>query len=63
MDGASGTDGLEVTSQRLPPPYDEGLMVVQDGLNTAPLARQNFKLIPWREVRRALLEPAEPQRR
>lgn len=61
VDGTSGTDGLEVTSQRLPPPYDEGLLVVQDGLNTAPLARQNFKLIPWQRVRRALPEAPQPK--
>lgn len=60
VDGTSGTDGLEVTGQRLPSPYEEGLLVVQDGLNTAPLARQNFKLIPWREVRQALPGPVEP---
>jgi 3-phytase len=63
VDGTSGTDGLEVTSERLPPPFDEGLLVVQDGRNSSPSARQNFKLIPWREVRRALPEPARPQPR
>ncbi len=63
VDGASGTDGLEVTSQPLPPPYEEGLLVVQDGLNTAPLARQNFKLVPWSEVRQVLHEPVESQLR
>jgi 3-phytase len=58
VDGASETDGLEVTSERLPPPFDEGLLVVQDGSNTRPRAPQNFKLVPWSEVRRALaLEP------
>jgi len=63
VDGASGTDGLEITSQPLPPPYEEGLLVVQDGLNTAPVAHQNFKLIPWSEVRQVLPRPAEPQLR
>jgi 3-phytase len=34
------------------------LLVVQDGSNTRPRAPQNFKLVPWSEVRRALaLEP------
>jgi 3-phytase len=56
VDGTSGTDGIEVTSQALPPPYDEGLLVVQDGRNSSPAARQDFKLVPWREVRRALSE-------
>jgi 3-phytase len=63
VDGTSGTDGLEVTSERLPPPYDEGLLVVQDGRNSSPAARQDFKLVAWREVRRALSEPTEPQPR
>jgi 3-phytase len=65
VDGTSGTDGLEITSQRLPAPYDEGLLVVQDGLNTAPYDHQNFKLIPWREVRQVLpatgAEPSAPR--
>jgi 3-phytase len=55
VDGTSGTDGLEVTSERLPPPFDDGLLVVQDGHNSSPSAHQNFKLIPWREVRREIV--------
>jgi 3-phytase len=54
VDGVSSTDGLEVTSESLPPPYEQGLLVVQDGSNTAPRAPQNFKLVPWNEVQRAL---------
>ena len=54
VDGVSSTDGLEVTSESLPPPYEQGLLVVQDGSNTAPRAPQNFKLVPWSEVQRAL---------
>ncbi len=54
IDGASETDGLEVTSAALPAPYEDGLLVVQDGNNTLPGAPQNFKLVPWSEVRRAL---------
>ncbi|HYN39709.1 MAG TPA: phytase [Rhodospirillales bacterium] len=58
VDGASETDGLEVTSLALPAPYDEGLLVVQDGHNTRPREPQNFKLVPWSEVRRTMqLEP------
>jgi 3-phytase len=55
VDGTSGTDGLEVTSERLPPPFEDGLLVVQDGHNSSPSAHQNFKLIPWREVRREIV--------
>jgi len=54
VDRVSGTDGLEVTSESLPMPYEQGLLVVQDGSNTAPRAPQNFKLVPWRELQRAL---------
>jgi 3-phytase len=54
IDGTSSTDGLEVTSESLPPPYEQGLLVVQDGANTAPRAPQNFKLVPWSEVQRAM---------
>jgi 3-phytase len=58
VDGASETDGLEVTSLALPSPYADGLLVVQDGDNTLPRAPQNFKLVPWSEVRRVLqLDP------
>jgi 3-phytase len=58
IDGVSETDGLEVTSIPLPAPYMEGLLVVQDGDNTLPRAPQNFKLVPWSEVRRVLqLDP------
>jgi 3-phytase len=57
IDGVSSTDGLEVTSQALPSPYQQGVLVVQDGVNTAPRAPQNFKLVPWSEVQRALNLP------
>jgi 3-phytase len=57
IDGVSSTDGLEVTSAALPAPYEMGLLVVQDGENTAPRAPQNFKLVPWSEVQRALNLP------
>jgi 3-phytase len=54
VDGVTSTDGIDVTSQRLPAPFTEGLLVVQDDRNTSPQAPQNFKLVPWSEVRRAL---------
>lgn len=50
IDGASETDGLEVTSANLGGPYREGLLVVQDGRKRLPLGTQNFKLVPWSEV-------------
>jgi 3-phytase len=54
IDGASETDGLEVTSRPLGPDFPHGLLVVQDGRNITPLERQNFKLVPWQNVEHAL---------
>ena len=54
IDGASETDGLDVTPVNLGAPYEEGLLVVQDGRKNLPLGPQNFKLLPWRAVREAL---------
>jgi 3-phytase len=54
IDGASETDGLEVTSSPLGPAFPHGLLVVQDGRNITPLERQNFKLVPWQHVVEAL---------
>ena len=50
IDGASETDGLDVTAANLGGPYREGLLVVQDGRKRLPQGTQNFKLVPWREV-------------
>ncbi|MFG0382276.1 phytase [Pseudomonas sp. zbq_18] len=54
IDGASETDGLEVTSANLGGPWSQGMLVVQDGRKRMPEATQNFKLVPWSEVARAL---------
>jgi 3-phytase len=54
IDGASETDGLEVTSAPLGERYPAGLLVVQDGRNLAPEERQNFKFVSWQEVARSL---------
>jgi 3-phytase len=54
IDGASETDGLEVTSVPLGRRFPHGLLVVQDGRNITPTERQNFKLVPWERVARAL---------
>lgn len=45
IDGASETDGLEVTSLSLGKALPNGLMVVQDGRNVMPRQPQNFKLV------------------
>lgn len=57
IDGASETDGLEVSSVDLGGVYAQGLLVVQDGHKRLPDGRQNFKLVPWSEVARALRLP------
>ena len=57
VDGAEGTDGLDVTSTPLGPEYPAGLLVVMDGENTNPdgsTANQNFKLVSWQAVADAL---------
>lgn len=50
IDGASETDGLDVTSANLGPDFPHGLFVVQDGRNITPDGRQNFKLVPWERI-------------
>jgi 3-phytase len=46
------TDGIELALGSFGADYPEGLLVVQDGDNTP--AAQNFKLVSWADVRRAL---------
>ncbi|MBH0020005.1 phytase [Pseudoalteromonas sp. SWXJ133] len=53
IDGSSETDGLTVTAKSLPG-YPEGILVVQDGYNRMPQQPQNFKIIDWREVKKAI---------
>ena len=59
IDGASETDGLELSSANLGGEYSEGILIVQDGRNVLPEQPQNFKLIPWRDVQ--ALFPTLPQ--
>jgi len=54
VDHVSETDGLAVTAADLGPSFPEGLLVVQDGENTLPVANQNFKYLSWKMVREAL---------
>jgi 3-phytase len=54
IDGTSETDGLEVTSARLGGPYASGMLVVQDGHKRLPDGPQNFKMVAWEDVARAL---------
>lgn len=62
IDGASETDGLEVTSADLSGKntgiWRLGMLVVQDGRKRLPVGTQNFKYIPWTAIADALkLEP------
>jgi 3-phytase len=54
IDGASETDGLEVSSANFGGPWSAGLLVVQDGRKRLPESTQNFKFVPWNEVASAL---------
>lgn len=45
IDGASETDGLDITSVSLGQAFPKGLLVVQDGHNVMPSDKQNFKLV------------------
>ncbi|ALQ54158.1 phytase [Pseudoalteromonas issachenkonii] len=53
IDGVGETDGLTVTATAVPG-YPEGMLIVQDGYNRMPLQPQNFKIIDWREVKKAI---------
>ena len=57
IDGASETDGLEVTSANLGGPYAAGMLVVQDGYKRLPDGPQNFKYVAWADVADALKLP------
>ncbi|MGR4866677.1 phytase [Caulobacter sp. LARHSG274] len=52
VDGTSDTDGIEIAAGDFGPDFPGGLMVAQDGDNS-PQA-QNFKLLSWRAVEKAL---------
>ncbi len=54
IDGASETDGLDVTSANLGPDFPHGVLVVQDGRNISPADRQNFKIVPWERIAEAM---------
>ena len=53
IDGTSDTDGIAVTSEKVGG-FDLGLFVAQDGENSLPDANQNFKLVSWHKISRAL---------
>lgn len=54
IDGVSETDGLDLSAANLGGPYADGLLVVQDGHKRLPHGPQNFKLVPWAAVEKAV---------
>lgn len=54
IDGASETDGLEVTSANLGGPFARGMLVVHDGFKRMPDGAQNYKAVAWEDIARAL---------
>jgi 3-phytase len=48
IDGASGTDGIDVSTADLGPAFPSGVFVAQDGANGG--AHQNFKLVPYQQL-------------
>ena len=54
IDGVSETDGLDISSADLGGDYARGLLVAQDGYNLSPAENQNFKLVPWSAVEKAV---------
>ncbi|MEL6258341.1 MAG: phytase [Pseudomonadota bacterium] len=61
IDAVTHTDGIDVVSAPVGDAYPNGLLVVQDDLNTAPDAPQNFKFVDWRNVEDALLLLPPPE--
>ena len=53
VDGVSHTDGLDVSSAVFPD-FPAGVLVVQDDANPVAEVDQNFKIIDWRDVEKAL---------
>ena len=54
IDGASETDGLDVTSANLGGPFARGMLVVHDGYKRMPDGAQNYKAVAWDDIARAL---------
>ncbi|WP_229502933.1 phytase [Pseudoduganella guangdongensis] len=54
IDGASETDGLDVSAANLGGRFARGMLVVQDGYKRLPDGAQNFKYVAWDDIARAL---------
>ncbi|ASG66791.1 3-phytase [Idiomarina piscisalsi] len=54
IDGASETDGIDVTTQSLGKGFEHGAFIVQDGRNRMPEEGQNLKLVPLEDIQKQL---------
>jgi 3-phytase len=50
IDRVSDTDGIDVINVPLGAAFPYGIFVAQDGWNSHPIDKQNFKLVPWEEI-------------
>lgn len=50
IDGTSDTDGIDVSAAIRTKEFPQGLFVAQDGSNTLPRDKQNFKLVSWKDI-------------
>jgi 3-phytase len=54
IDGVSETDGIDATARPLGPAFPRGVFVAQDGFKRLPDGPQNYKIVDWRDIARAL---------
>ncbi|MEE2690214.1 MAG: phytase [Pseudomonadota bacterium] len=54
IDGAEETDGIEAVAVPLGPDFPMGALIAQDGFNDPKGSAQNFKIVDWREIEKAL---------
>ena len=54
IDGTQETDGISISSELRTREFPEGILVVQDGINTMPQERQNFKYVSWESISQAI---------
>lgn len=57
VDGVDECDGIDITSANLGGAFADGLVVMQDDKNLSAAGteeKQNFKLVPWAEIKAAL---------
>lgn len=54
IDAVSETDGIDATARALGPRFPRGIFVAQDGFKRLPDGPQNYKIVDWRDIARAL---------